>query len=101
MIANKGNDMNKNEKINESVVKTYSDARERIQKVNRTALISITIIEVLLIFALAVQTFAVETNYGKLGIIPAIVLLVGVIVNWIVYIKDKTNGKLKCHLPDC
>ena len=64
-------------------------------------MISITIIEVLLIFALAVQTSAVETNYGKLGIIPAIVLLVGVIVNWIVYIKDKTNGKLKCHLPDC
>lgn len=79
----------------ESGKRKYSDARARVVKVNQTALVSITFIEVLLIFALLVQSFAVKTNFGKLGIIPAIVLVIGVIVNWIVYKKDRSNEKLK------
>ena len=62
-------------KEQEETARKYSDASVRRTKVNQTALVSITIIEVLLIFALFVQTFAVETNYGKMGIIPAIILL--------------------------
>ena len=91
--ANGENDMSK--KAQEETARKYSDVNARNTKVNQTALISITIIEVLLIFALFVQTFAVETNYGKMGIIPAIVLLVGVVVNWVVYKKDGSNAKLK------
>ena len=79
----------------ESAIRIYSDADERRKKVNKTALISITVIEVLLIFALFVQTFAVATSYGKMGIIPAVILLVGVVVNWVIYIKDRANKKLK------
>lgn len=82
-------------KEQEETVRKYSDVSARNTKVNQTALISITIIEVLLVFALFVQTFAVETNYGKMGIIPAIILLVGVVVNWVVYKKDRSNVKLK------
>lgn len=73
----------------------YSDAKARRTKVNQTALISITVIEVLLIFALFVQSVAVETSYGKMGFIPAAILLVGVVVNWVTYIKDKSSEKLR------
>ena len=92
---NGGTTMSKTESNMESVIRTYSDPNERRKKVNQTALISITVIEVLLIFALFVQTFAVATNYGKMGIIPAVILLVGVIVNWVIYKRDKANAKLK------
>ena len=92
---NGGTTMSQTESNMESVIRTYSDPNERRKKVNQTALISITVIEVLLIFALFVQTFAVATNYGKMGIIPAVILLVGVIVNWVIYKRDKANAKLK------
>jgi methyl-accepting chemotaxis protein len=85
--------MSKNEL--EGTVRKYSDAKARTIKVNQTALIGSTIIEVLLVFALFVQTFAVETSFGKLGLVPAIILFVGVIVNWVVYKKDRANGKLR------
>lgn len=73
----------------------YSDERMRVIKVNQTALTSITVIEVLLIFALLVQSVAIKTSYGKMGFIPAAILLVGVVVNWVTYIKDKSSEKLR------
>lgn len=79
----------------ESEARKYSERRNRTRKTNQTALISITFVEVLLILAMIIQTFMVKTNYGKLGIIPLIVLLVGVIVNWVVYKKNKTSEKLR------
>lgn len=51
----------------------------------------------LLIFAMAMQTFAYDTALGKLGIVPMIVLIVGVIVNWTCYLGDKKSDKLKYH----
>ena len=80
--------------VNQGLAK-YSDATMRRRKVNQTALISSTIIEVILILGLFAQTFAVETSYGKLGLIPSVILLVGVFVNWIVYNKDKSSESLK------
>ena len=65
----------------ESETCKYSERRNRTRKTNQMALISITFVEVLLILALVIQTFVVETNYGKLGLIPLMVLLVGVIIN--------------------
>lgn len=76
-------------------VRRYSDAKARTKKVNQTALISITVIEVLLIFALFVQSIAIETSYGKMGFVPAVILLVGVVLNWILYIKDRSSEKLR------
>ena len=79
----------------QDTVREYSDAVARRTKVNQMALISITFIEVVLIFGLFVQTFAMKTTYGKLGIIPILILVVGVIVNWVVYKRDRSNEKLK------
>lgn len=69
--------------------------RNRTAKINQTAMISVTFIELLLIFALIIQTFVVSTNFGKLGIIPLIVLIVGLVVNWVIYNKNKYNERLK------
>lgn len=79
----------------QGTVRKYSDPKARTTKVNQTALISNTIIEVILVLALFAQSFAVETSYGKLGLVPAIILFVGIIVNWVVYKKDRSNEKLR------
>ena len=73
----------------------YNDAMNRVAKVNQTAMISLTFIELLLILALVIQTFAVKTSFGKLGIFPLIILIIGMIVNWIVYLRNKKSTKLK------
>ena len=44
----------------------YNDAMNRVAKVNQTAMVSLTFIELLLILALVIQTFAVKTAFGKL-----------------------------------
>lgn len=77
------------------------------KKVNKTALISITVIEVLLIFALLVQTFAVKTSYGKMGILRTViwqfkdllfsgsnVAFISVVVNFEIIIVIHTVAKL-------
>lgn len=79
----------------QGTVRKYSDPKARTTKVNQTALISNTIIEVILVLALFAQSFALETSYGKLGLVPAIILFVGIIVNWVVYKKDRSNEKLR------
>ena len=76
-------------------VRRFSNKDNRVEKVNYTALIIVTLLEVLLILALSVQTFAVKTDYGMLGLIPLIVMLVGCIVNWCYYFKDKSSNKLR------
>ena len=85
----------KDENTQNKVQRKYNDAANRHGKVNQTAMISLTFIELLLILALVIQTFAVKTNFGKLGIFPLIVLIVGAIVNWVVYRKNKKSTKLK------
>lgn len=75
--------------------RTYSNERNRVAKVNQMAIISMTFIELLLILALVVQTFVVETSFGKLGIIPLIILIIGTILNWVIYIKNKSYVNLK------
>ena len=73
----------------------YSTVQSRISKVNQSALISVTLIEVFLIFALFVQTFTEETNFGQLGIIPLFIILISAILNWIMYIRDKSKTNLR------
>lgn len=75
--------------------RTYSNQQNRVAKVNQMTIISMTFIELLLILALVIQTFVVETNFGKLGIVPLIILIIGTILNWILFIKDKSHAKLK------
>ena len=76
-------------------VRKYSDEKARITKVNQTALISVTVIEVILVFGLLVQSFAVKDSYGKMGLVPAAILLIGVIVNWVTYKRNRSSEKLR------
>lgn len=73
----------------------YSDQKIRVCKVNQTVIIGSTFIELLLTFGLFIQTFIYPTAYGKLGLIPLIVLIVGIVVNWICYEKNKKSEQLK------
>ena len=73
----------------------FSNEKNRAAKVNQMTIISLTFIELLLILALFIQTFAVDTSFGKLGIIPLIILIIGTILNWIIFIKNKSHPKLR------
>lgn len=84
-----------NENSMEKKQHKYSEQKNRTAKINQTALFSVTFIELLLIFALVIQTFVISTNYGKLGIIPLVILLIGLIVNWVVYNKNTVSEQLK------
>lgn len=75
----------------------YSNRRNQIAAVNKTTIIGITIIEVFLIFALILQAakYSHQFAFGKLGIVPTIILIVGVIINWGIYLKNKKSDKLR------
>lgn len=73
----------------------YSEEQNRIAKLNQVMIISMTFIELFLILALVVQTFTVETSFGKLGIFPLIVLIIGMVVNWVMFAKKKQSPNLK------
>lgn len=73
----------------------YKELENRNSKTNQLAIISITFLELLLIFALVIQAFAVKTSYGKMGVLPIGILVISMMVNWIQYIRDKTSGRLK------
>ena len=96
---NKNGGMNMEENnVLEHGERKYSNKENQVAKVNQTTIIGLTFIELLLIFALIIQTFAYKTAFGKLGIVPMFILLVGVIINWVGYIKDKTSEMLKYYM---
>lgn len=73
----------------------YSDQKIKVCKVKQTVIIGSTFIELLLTFGLFIQTFIYPNAYGKLRLIPLIVLIVGIVVNWICYEKNKKSEQLK------
>lgn len=73
----------------------YSSKENRTKKTNWIMIVITTIVELLLIFALAFQAFGEVTAYGKLGVVPLVILVLGLIVNWILYKKDGSGDKLK------
>lgn len=76
-------------------VRKYSEKPTRDAKTNHTVLVLMTIMEVLLILALVVQITTPSQGYGKLAILPIVVMLVGMVVNWVMYLKDKSSEKLR------
>lgn len=82
----------------EKVERKYNNKSNQVAKVNQTTIISLTFIELLLVFAMVIQTFVYETALGKLGIIPMIILIIGIIANWICYLKDKKSEKLRYYM---
>lgn len=87
--------------MTETFVKTerkYNDLGNRNAKTNQLAIISITLLELLVIFGLVVQfiqSFFSVSAYGKLGLVPIVILLISMVWNWVAYIKDRTSDKLK------
>lgn len=73
----------------------YNDPKFRTKKLNHTVMVGVTIVEVLLAFGLAVQVSMSENSYGKMAIAPLAVLVIGMVVNWIVFLKNKSGEKLK------
>lgn len=88
----------KSETETENQERKYSKEFNRIKTVNKATIISLTFVELLLILALVIQTFVTETVFGKLGIFPLIILLIGFIINWIVFIKNGASKKLKYYM---
>ena len=80
------------------VERKYNNRLNQVAKVNQTTIISLTFIEVLLIFALAIQTFIYDTPFGRLGLGPMIILIVGIIVNWTCYFRNKKSEKLRYYM---
>lgn len=76
-------------------VRKYSDKSNRIARANRILLLVATIVEALLIFALFIQTFVSATAYGKMGIVPMVILIIGIIINWVLYKMNRSNEKLR------
>lgn len=82
----------------EKVERKYNNRSNQIAKVNKTTIISLTFIELLLILAMVIQTFVYETAFGKLGIGPILILIGGVVVNWVCYLKDHKSDKLRYYM---
>lgn len=82
----------------EKVERKYNNRSNQIAKVNKTTIISLTFIELLLILAMVIQTFVYETAFGKLGIIPILILIGGVFVNWVCYLKDHKSDRLRYYM---
>lgn len=81
------------------VTRKYSEKPARDAKANHTVLILTTVMGVLLVPALVVQLTVQNNTYGKLGILPIVVLLVGLAVSWVLYLKDKSAEKLRYIIP--
>lgn len=73
----------------------YKELKNRTAKTSQLAILSITFLELLLLFALFIQTFVVQTSYGKMGVIPIGVLVISIITNWIIYKRNKSSERLK------
>lgn len=81
--------------VNNKDAHKYSRHKNRTRKVNQTTIVSITFIEVILVFGLAVQAFIVKTAYGMMGIVPVLVIIAGMFANWISYNRNKESEKLR------
>jgi len=86
------------DKIQHKKVRKYNDKSNRTEKINRTTILSLTFIELILILGLFIQTFVYKTAFGKLGIIPIIILILGIFLNCGCYFHNKKSEKLKYYM---
>ena len=80
------------------VERKYNNKKNQVAKVNKTTIISLTFIELVLILGLFIQTFVYKTAFGQLGIIPIIILIAGIILNFGCYIRNKQSEMLKYYM---
>lgn len=72
----------------------FSEMSARITKVNFLSLICMTILELFLVLAFAMQ-IAILKQKIVVVLVPLAFLLIGMVTNWVVYLKSKDSLKLR------
>lgn len=72
----------------------FSKSEARIEVVNQMCITTLTAIEILLILAFILQIFTTNVNYLIIGF-PTVVFILGIIINWVFFLKDRSSAKLK------
>lgn len=76
-------------------VRKYSEKPARDAKANHTVLWIMTVMDILIVSALSLQLAVTDSTYGKLALVPILVLLAGTAASWVLYFKDKPGGNLR------
>ena len=77
------------------MTRKYSTKEARLAKTNFSLIVSMTIIEVFLVLMCVLQ-FITADNLRPLVIgPPMVILIIGVIANWVVYLKDRSSFKFR------
>lgn len=72
----------------------FSKREARVGKANQTVLMSLTFVEGFLFLGFFVQILMGQANLVVIGL-PTVALIVGLIVDWILYLKDKDASYLR------
>lgn len=77
-------------------VRKYSEESARIGRINFTVLLNAILLEIFIILGLAVQSgMGKEKGDTNLQKIITLILSLAIIINWILYLKDKNETGLK------
>ena len=76
-----------------TVLRKYSEKPARDAKANQTVLLLMSFMDIPLILALLLQF--TSDPYGKAAILPVAVLLLGTLVSWGMYVKNKSSEVLR------
>lgn len=77
-------------------VRKYSEESARIGRINFTVLLNAILLEIFIILGLAVQRgMGKEKGDTNLQKIITLILSLAIIINWILYLKDKNETGLK------
>ncbi len=76
-------------------VRKYSEKPVRDAKANQTVLLLMTFMDIPLNLALFMQAASKEVSYGRAAIVPIALTLLGTLVSWGIYIKDKSKEALR------
>ena len=89
-------DMNEKEIVEKFAVKfrKYSKKSERVKKANQMVIVCMTIIKGFLLFGFIAQILLGRQGAAMIGV-PAVILAVSIIADWLLYIKDHSSAVLK------
>lgn len=88
--------MNEKEIVEKFAVKfrKYSKKSERVKKANQMVIVCMTIIKGFLLFGFIAQILLGRQGAAMIGV-PAVILAVSIIADWLLYIKDYSSAVLK------
>lgn len=73
----------------------FKTQEARLKQMNKTAITTITIIESFLVFIFLLQFLVQGAGKALITVPPIILFGGGIVVNWIIYLKDKTSHKFR------